>query len=172
MGTSSHLQGLRWPHGGVHTELTAHTREAPRQKTALTDWAGKVPEAQGHPEKHSTPKDSKTPPPKVCGSAVDTGYTGPGAPVRTTHSATPEQVPERARWSGRALGAGWSLWWHSVADTASCRGMVEALWRHCQHAPGTVCTDRARSSEPQLGCAQGSGQAEPILVLREDSHFG
>lgn len=32
-----------------------------------------------------------------------------------------------------------------------------------------VCTERARFSELKLGCAQGSWQAEPICMLREDS---
>lgn len=117
-----------------------------------------------------SPKDSKSPQ-RVWLRQWTLATKDCRAPVRTPHSTTPRQVPERVRRSARALGVGWSLWWHSVADTASCRGVVEALWWHCHCAPGTMHRE-GQVPRTKAGLCRGTCQAESIWVLREDSHFG
>lgn len=92
-----------------------------------------------------------------------------GVPMRTPHSSTLRQVPERVRRSGHAPGVGWRQWslsWHSVAGTAFCRRMVEALCWHYN------CTRRASFPKPEQGCLRDIHQVEPTWVLREDSCSG
>jgi hypothetical protein len=110
VGTSSHLQGLLWPHRGAGTQLATHTREAaPRQRRKEgPDWAVKVPEAHAS-ERHSQPQRQQVPPKSVA-QAVDTGYKGLWCTSEDpTLNHPPRQVPERVRQSVHALGAGWSL---------------------------------------------------------------
>lgn len=145
MGTSSHLQGLLWPHGGAHTERATHKH--PDREDCL-EWTVEVPEAHGYPERYSRPQRSKSPK-GVWLRQWTLATKGCAAPVRIPHSTTPRQVPEKVRRNPCAPWAGWSLWWHSVADTASCRGVVEALWWHCHCASGTMSAQRGPGSQDQ-----------------------
>lgn len=146
MGTSSHLQDLLWPHGGAHTQSGPHTSTQTEKTASNGQWR-----CLRHTDTQRdtpAPKDSKSPK-GVWLRQWTLAKKGCAAPVRIPHSTTPRQVPEKVRRNPCAPWAGWSLWWHSVADTASCRGVVEALWWHCHCASGTMSAQRGPGSQDQ-----------------------